>query len=196
MGFVFFFWIITPILYFTNTWYAQYLPILSSHAFDNTGAPYNVTRILTPNNALDEAKYEAYSPLFLPISFAIAYGSSFAVIPATLSHTFLYFRKQIFSVIRNRSLPSRRSDIHARLMSKYKVVPQWWYAVIFFGAFVFAIVPIEGWPSELPVWALVLALSIAFVHVVPLGMIGAISKYVILLSSMSVNSGGLFTDFH
>jgi OPT family oligopeptide transporter len=184
MGFVFFFWIITPILYFTNTWYAQYLPILSSHAFDNTGAHYNVTRILAPNNTLDQAKYEAYSPLFLPITFAVVYGLGFAVISATLSHTFLYFRKQILSVMQSRNLPSRRSDIHARLMSKYKEVPQWWYMVIFLGTFVFAIVPILWWPSELPVWALVLALSIAFVHVVPLGMIAAISTYVILLSGM------------
>ena len=183
MGFVFF-WVIVPILYFTNTWYAQYLPILSSYAFDNTGAHYNVTHILTPNNTLDQAKYEAYSPLFLPTAFAVSYGLGFAVISATLSHTFLYFRKQILSVMQSRNLPSRRSDIHARLMSKYKEVPQWWYGVIFSGTFVFAIVSIKGSASELPVWALILALSIAFIYVVPLGMIAAITKYVILLSVM------------
>ena len=184
VGFVFLFWTVTPILYFTNTWYAQYLPILSSHAFDNTGVYYNVTHILTPNNTLDEAKYEAYSPLFLPTTMAIMYGSGFAAVSATLSHTFLYFRKQIFSVMQSGSLPSRGSDVHARLMSKYKEVPHWWYAVIFLGTFVFAIISIEGWPSELPVWALILALSIAFVYVVPVGMIAAISKYVILLSAL------------
>jgi len=77
-------------------------------------------------------------------------------------------------------------------MSKYKQIPQWWYAVIFLGTFVFAIVPIEGWPRELPVWALILALSIPFVFVVPLGMIHAISKYAIPLSAMSC----LLTHFH
>lgn len=91
---VFFFWIIAPAMYFTNTWYGQYLPILSSHAFDNTGHHYNVTRILTAHNTLDQSLYEAYSPLFLPIVFAISYGLSFASVCATLSHAFLYFRSQ------------------------------------------------------------------------------------------------------
>lgn len=71
-------------------------------------------------------------------------------------------------------------DIHARLMSKYKQVPEWWYGIIF-GAFVccdgpsytsnscahltvsmfgFAIIVIEVWHTELPVWALCFSLLI------------------------------------
>ncbi|KIP09442.1 hypothetical protein PHLGIDRAFT_34454 [Phlebiopsis gigantea 11061_1 CR5-6] len=41
-GMVFFFWIITPAIYYTNTWYAKYMPISSTHSFDNTGASYKV----------------------------------------------------------------------------------------------------------------------------------------------------------
>ena len=175
-GFVFFFWFITPILYFTNTWYAQYLPILSSHAFDNIGEHYNVTRILTPQNTLDQAKYEAYSPLFLPTVFAISYGLSFASVCATLVHAFLYYRKQIW--IQSRRSLSEMPDIHARLMSKYKEVPDWWYGMIFLSMFAFAVISIEVWPSELPVWALFVALLIALVYVVPIGMIQAITKCV------------------
>jgi OPT family oligopeptide transporter len=179
VGFVLFFWIITPALYFTNTWYAQYLPILSSHAFDNTGQIYNVTQILTSRNTLDQAKYEAYSPLFLPTVFAISYGLSFASVCATLSHAFFYFRKQIW--VQSRRSLGEMPDIHARLMSKYKEVPDWWYGAIFLSMFVLAIICIEVWPSELPVWALIVALLIAFVYVVPIGMIQAITKYVIFL---------------
>lgn len=72
-------------------------------------------------------------------------------------------------------------DIHARLMSKYREVPDWWYAVIFLAMFVFAIISIEVWPSELPVWAFVISLIIAFVYIVPIGMIQAITKYVLFL---------------
>ncbi|KAI6154570.1 hypothetical protein BKA82DRAFT_4069918 [Pisolithus tinctorius] len=43
----------------------------------------------------DEAAYDAYSPLFMSTGFAVSYGLSFATITATLTHTFLYFRKQI-----------------------------------------------------------------------------------------------------
>lgn len=39
--------------------------ILSSSSYDNTGGPYDVTRILTSATTLDLAAYKAYSPLFL-----------------------------------------------------------------------------------------------------------------------------------
>ncbi|KAF8324264.1 uncharacterized protein EI90DRAFT_3146892 [Cantharellus anzutake] len=173
-GFVIFLWIIAPAMYFSNVWYAKYLPILNSHAFDNTGARYNVTRILTPENTLDIAKYKAYSPLILPIVFALSYGLSFASVTATLTHTFLYFRKQIW--VQSRRALSEQPDIHARLMSRYPEVPDWWYAVIFFSMFAFGIISIEVWPSGLPVWAFVVALLIAFVYIVPIGMIQAITN--------------------
>ena len=129
VGFVFFFWILTPILYYTNTWYAKYMPISSRTSFDNTGASYDVTRILTPEATLDIKKYEAYSPLFLSTTFALSYGLSFASITATIVHTALYFRKQIWVQAR-RSL-SEQPDIHARLMSRYRQVPEWWYSIVF-----------------------------------------------------------------
>ena len=195
---VFFFWAIAPALYFSNTWYAKYMPILSNHAFDNTGQYYNVTRILTPENTLDLAKYKAYSPLFLPTVYAIQYGLSFAAVCATLSHAALYFRKQIWTQSR-RSLSEQR-DIHGRLMSVYPQVPEWWYAVIFcehsflcvipsllivvlqspspVSMLAFGIISIEKWPTQMPVWAFIVALLIAFVYVIPIGMIQAITKSV------------------
>lgn len=169
-----FYWIIAPALYFSNTWFAQYLPILSSHAFDNTGASYNVSRILTPENTLDQSKFEAYSPLFLPIVFALSYGVSFASMTATITHSILYFRKQIWQQAR-RSL-AETPDVHARLMSKYPEVPDWWYGAIFVSMFIFGIISIEVWPTELPIWGFVVALLISFVYIVPIGMIQAITK--------------------
>ena len=59
----------------------------------------------------------------------MSYGLSFASITSIITHTFLYFRKQIWTQVR-RSM-SEQDDIHARLMSKYPQVPDWWYAIIF-----------------------------------------------------------------
>lgn len=72
-------------MYYTNTWYAKYLPISSSHSFDNTGAEYNVTRIVVNGTRFDQAAYEAYSPLFIPSTFAVSYGLSFASITGMCS---------------------------------------------------------------------------------------------------------------
>ncbi|KAF8493655.1 OPT oligopeptide transporter [Russula emetica] len=171
---VFFYWFLVPILYYTNIWYSAYLPLVSSHSFDNTGQIYNVSNIINADSTFNLKAYKAYSPLFLSASFAMAYGLSFASITATLTHTYLYYRKQIWTQAR-RSL-SEQPDIHARLMSVYKEVPDWWYLTIFLIMFVFGVVAIEVWNTEFPVWGFVLALLISFVYTVPIGVIQAITN--------------------
>ncbi|KAL4247172.1 oligopeptide OPT transporter family protein [Abortiporus biennis] len=167
VGFVFFFWFLTPVLYYTNTWYAKFMPMSSRTSYDNHSKSYDVSRIINADATLDVAKYEAYSPLFLSTTFAISYGLSFASITSTLTHTFLYFRKQIW--VQSRRSLSEQPDIHARLMSKYPQVPDWWYAVVFLVMFVFGIVSIECWDTQFPVWAFVLALVIGFLYTIPIG---------------------------
>ena len=102
--------------------------ISSRISFDRFGNSYNVTAIINDDASLNVEKYKAYSPLFLSTTFAISYGLSFASITATITHTFLYFRKQIW--VQSRRSMSEQPDIHARLMSKYPQVPEWWYAIV------------------------------------------------------------------
>ncbi|KAI0251736.1 OPT oligopeptide transporter [Lactifluus subvellereus] len=168
---VFFYWILVPILYYTNVWYSAYVPLVSSYSFDNRGRTYNVSRIINADGSFNLQEYKAYSPLFLSASFAISYGLSFASITAVLTHTFLYYRKKIWTHAR-RSL-SDQPDIHARLMSVYKEVPDWWYLTIFLTTFLFGIVAIEVWKTQSPVWAFVLALLISFVYTIPIGVVRA-----------------------
>ncbi|KAN0078386.1 OPT oligopeptide transporter domain containing protein [Tylopilus felleus] len=173
-GFVVFFWIMAPIIHFTNTWYAFYMPMQSRTSYDNTGATYNVSKILTPNNQLNLTAYQEYSPLFLSTTFALSYGLSFASITATIVHAIMFFRKQIWTQAR-RAL-HEQPDIHARLMSKYRQVPEWWYMTIFVVMFVFGILCIELWPTDFPVWGFVLSLVIAYFYIIPIGMIQAITN--------------------
>jgi OPT oligopeptide transporter protein len=90
---------------------------------------HNVSKIINADSSLNIEAYKAYSPLFLPVSFAMSYGLSFATITATLTHTFLYYHKRIWTQARGSIF--ERPDIHARLMSVYKEVPDWWYLTIF-----------------------------------------------------------------
>ena len=121
----------------------------SRTSFDNRGQAYDVSQIINPYSSLNLSKYEQYSPLFLSTTFAISYGLSFASITgklpcidqtqagthpmcritATITHTILFFRKQIY--VQARRALSEQPDIHARLMSRYKQVPEWWYSIIF-----------------------------------------------------------------
>lgn len=173
-GFAFFFWLVVPCLYYTNTWYSKYLPMSSRTSYDNTGASYNITRIINADTSFNITAYQGYSPLFLSTTFALSYGLSFASITATLTHAFLFFRKQIWN--QSRRSMHEQADIHARLMAKYKQVPEWWYMLIFVTMFVIGLISIELWHTELPVWAFCLSLAIAFFYVVPIGMIQAITN--------------------
>ncbi|KIY53558.1 small oligopeptide transporter [Fistulina hepatica ATCC 64428] len=170
-GFISFFWILTPILYYTNAWNSKYMPISSLTSFDNTGARYNVSRILNDDTTFNATAYAQYSPLFLSTTFAISYGLSFASITATLMHALLYFRKQIWTQAR-RSM-NEQPDIHARLMSRY---PQWYYACVLVVMFVFGVIAIEVWDTKFPVQYFILALVVSFVYVIPIGMIQAITN--------------------
>ncbi|KAF9038022.1 OPT oligopeptide transporter [Panaeolus papilionaceus] len=190
-GFVFFFWFLTPLLYvcflvspveafrsfrvqYTNTWGSKHMPISSRGSYDNHAKPYNVTMITNSDGTFNQEAYDAYSPLFISATFAVSYGLSFASIAATLTHTFLYFRKQIWTQARRAM--HEQPDIHARLMAKYPQVPEWWYLVIFLTMFAFGIISIEVWETKFPVQWFILALVIAFVYVIPIGMIQAITN--------------------
>jgi len=48
------------------------LPVLSSSTFDNTGAKYNISRVLS-GGRLDLAAYEAYSPMYISMAYSISY---------------------------------------------------------------------------------------------------------------------------
>lgn len=157
--------------------FCQFLPLVMSwQPYDNTGAVYKVHRILNEDGTFNLERYKAYSPLFLscvPLvgcawllavtpapstSFAISYGLSFASITATIVHSILYFWKPIRIHLR-RSL-REQPDIHAKLMSNYRQVPEWWYAVLFAINFAFACLSVQLWPTHLPIWALVIGLLI------------------------------------
>ena len=149
------------------------MPVSVGRPFDNTGAQYNLSAVVN-NNAFDQAKYEQYSPMFLPITYIVTYGTIFATFPAILVHTFLWYRKDIARQFR-RSLKDE-TDIHSRLMSKYPEVPHWWFLTLGVVSLVGGIIGIEICHIKLPVWAFFLSLVFTVVFVVPFGMFQAITN--------------------
>ncbi|ERF76680.1 hypothetical protein EPUS_02219 [Endocarpon pusillum Z07020] len=95
-GLVLVMWVIAPILYYRNTLFSSYLPILSTAVFDNTGKPYDVARILTPDFLFDEVAYEAYSRVYLPITYVLSYGVQFASLTALVTHTACWYGRDIW----------------------------------------------------------------------------------------------------
>lgn len=174
------FWIVVPAIHYSNTWYSQYLPISSSGSFDNTGNSYQVSKIINAKTlTFDKEAYEAYSPLFLSTTFAISYGLSFASMIATLMHTCLFHGKDLVNQFKLKEKP----DVHYRLMrANYKNVPEWWYALVFLVSLGMSIATIRAWPTEMPVWSLFVALLIAFVFLIPVGIIYALTNIAVGLN--------------
>lgn len=162
------FWIVVPAIHYSNTWYSEYLPISSSGSFDRFQNSYNVSRIVDKATlTFNKAAYEAYSPLYLSTTFAISYGLSFASITATIMHTILFHGKEIITQVRQEEKP----DVHFRLMKNYKEVPEWWFVIVFLIFFGLSIATVKAWNTELPVWALVVALLIAIFFLLPVAII-------------------------
>lgn len=174
------FWIIVPAIHYSNTWYAQYLPISSSGSYDRYGSNYNVSRIINKDTlSFNEKNYQNYSPLFLSTTFAISYGLSFAAMFATLVHTVLFHGKDIMRQLKQKEKP----DVHMRLMRQnYKDVPEWWFLIVFLVFFGLSIVTIRCWNTEMPVYALIVALLIAVLFLLPVGIIFALTNIAVGLN--------------
>lgn len=59
------------------------------------------------------------------------------------------------------------------MMRKYRPVPQWWFLVILVVFLALSFVTSYVWPTGLTWWALIIALLIATVWLVPIGMVQA-----------------------
>src|SRR6266702_3499077 len=198
-GFVLVIWLMFPIMWGTytlvvvscacshlvlakNVFFSQFMPVSVPIPFDNTGFPYNLSAIVT-DNAFDQAKYEQYSPMFLPITYAVTYGTIFATYPAVIVHTFLWYRHDIVRQFR-RSLKDE-TDIHSYLMRKYPEVSRWWFIALGISCFFLGIIAIEVCHTGLPVWAYIVAIIFAIIFVLPFGIVQAITNQQINLSVMA-----------
>jgi OPT family small oligopeptide transporter len=161
-------------LHYSGTWSSKFLPMSDSATYDNVGASYNVTRIITPDFTLDLEAYKAYSPLFLSTTFALSYGLSFAAISSLIIYTYLNHGKQIWHQFRNST--TEEPDIHMKLMRKYEEAPTWWYMILFVLMIGLSLVTVLAFNTNLTWWAFLLALGISLMFSLPIGIIQAITN--------------------
>lgn len=174
IGMVAFYWFTAIGIHYSGHWWNEYLPMSDSNSYDNTGSTYNVTRVLTPDYLFDEAKYKEYSPLFLSTTFSLTYGLSFAGIASVIVHTALFHGQEIWQ--RAKASKADEEDVHTRLMRKYPEAPDWWYGALLAIMLGFCFGTVYGYETHLAGWALVLALLIATIWSIPIGMIKAITN--------------------
>ena len=72
------------------------MPIISSAVFDDTGKPYDVSKILTKDYHFDHEAYANYSKVYLPITYVLSYGVQFASLSALVTHTLCWHGPDIW----------------------------------------------------------------------------------------------------
>lgn len=183
-SFALFYWLVCPILYYSNTWDSAYLPMLSSNTFDNTGSKYNTSRIMAPDGTVDEAAYHDYSPMFLPAGYALTFGIAFANLTGIFFHIGLYHGRDLWEQWSERN----RKDVHARLQAKYADAPWWWFAAVTLVVLGLSIATNEVWNTGLPAWAVIVAFILPMIYFIPIGIIKAVTN-------ITSNQLNLITEF-
>ncbi|KAG9045824.1 hypothetical protein FS837_005614 [Tulasnella sp. UAMH 9824] len=166
-GFILFYWIIVPALYYSDVWKTGHLPMSSSGAYDRFSQPYDIDRVVTSDHRLNVTAYEEYSPLYLPVTYAMTYFIAFMFSAALVVHTVLHDGPEALRQLRGKE--SVDDDIHARLMRKYPKVPSWYYWIILTSCAVMGVAAVKLDDFGIPVWAPLLALLVAVIYALPLG---------------------------
>lgn len=184
LSIVIIFWILVPILHYTNVWYGKFLPISDSLTYDRFQHVYDTSRILNKDLSFNLEAYKSYSSLYLSTTFAVSYGLQFAACTSVIVYTLLFHGKMIYKQL---TKPNDESDfdVHARLMKLYKTCPDWWYLALFVSMFALSIVTIEVWPTELPVYGIVVALLMAIFFIIPVGVLLAMTNMSLGLNVIS-----------
>ncbi|CAF4968829.1 unnamed protein product, partial [Rotaria sp. Silwood1] len=90
VGFIIVIWILTPIIYYTNTWDSKKMPIISNRHFDINGNFYDPVKVLNKDLHLNETAYAIYGGIRMTAGQAIRHGFMFAAFSAAIMHTILY----------------------------------------------------------------------------------------------------------
>ena len=173
-------YLVMPILYFSNFWQAKrFASPINAALYDHVNyEKFDVMSVLTPENTLDNAKWAKVTPVYTTPWFAISYGISFATLTSMISHVLLWYGGDI-----KRAMFARPGeDYHARQMRHYPSVPRSWYLGTLAVSLSSAIILVATSPLQLPVYGLLLAVLLAIVFLVPVGLIKAISDTTIGLN--------------
>lgn len=141
--------------------------------FDRFAKPYNVTRVLNPDQTLNVEAFNEYSPLYLPAAYAMTYLIAFVLSTGVIMHTILYYGHNVMNGMKR--IRVEKDDIHAKLMRSYPEVPDWWYLSVFALFFSLMVVANEVWHTGLPVWGLLLSIALPVLYTLPAGFIFATS---------------------
>ncbi|THC94177.1 hypothetical protein EYZ11_006350 [Aspergillus tanneri] len=172
----FWIWVVAVACYYTNIWNSGHLPFQSSSVYDNTGATYKVAKIVSAATGykLDLERYKAYSPVYMPIVYALnMFGLSFATLSSLLVWILLEKRPALATAAR--SIPNLIAHSWKGKATGNKQnradVPSWWYLITCILALFMTIFAVEYWETEIRWYGVLLAWAVALIFFGPLALV-------------------------
>ncbi|KAM0075101.1 hypothetical protein ACKRZS_012918 [Fusarium odoratissimum] len=178
---VFWIYIVSPALYYSNTWFSAHLPLQSNSIFDNTGEVFNVSKVVNKKEGFtfDHDLYAQYSDIYLPVTYALnTFGLSFATISSLFVWLFLEKRRDLVRTFRDacKSLTSKNTSGRDRLQPQYDAVPLWWYMIAALVALGIGIFTYEYYPVQLRWYGVIFGMVVSSVFFIPLAWVYATSN--------------------
>jgi hypothetical protein len=126
--------IIILIMYYKNAAWGAFMPINSNGAFDNHMGSYNVSKVLNSDNTVNIDAYKSYGPPYYAVANLFVTGGNFVYYTFSVVYVFVKywgplkkaFVGMVVNTMKGRSIYTGFDDGQARMMRKYKEVPEWW----------------------------------------------------------------------
>ncbi|KAK9482839.1 OPT oligopeptide transporter protein-domain-containing protein [Lipomyces starkeyi] len=185
-------------LYWSNYKYTAYFPPNNSNVYDRTGVKYNLTKVMT-NHMFDEEKYRNYSPVYIGAGNMTMLGAFYCLYTCAFCYIMLNEWKTIREGCKGfyRSLKDRKlsnyemfDDQFSRTMRKYKEVPDWWFIATLIIAFCVGVGAIVGYPTNTPVWSVVVVILVSIALLIPTTVIFSTTGYLIPGDTLTVIIAG------
>jgi hypothetical protein len=121
-------------MYYANTAWAAFMPINSNGVFNNQMGSYNVTQVLNADNTVNIEAYKSYGPPYYAIANLFVTGGNFVYYTFSIIYVFVKywgpikkaFVGMVVNTYKGQSIYTGFDDGQARMMKKYKEVPEWW----------------------------------------------------------------------
>ncbi|CAF1050201.1 unnamed protein product [Didymodactylos carnosus] len=168
IGFVVFIWVVVPIMYYTNLWGFQMIPIAATTFFASDGGIINSNfKEMMKNHTL----LKMHEPILFDSTITVSYFAFFGCFTALLVYTILYHSKDLLQQLHT-TLKKRENDIHCTLMSKYSEAKEWWYVLVFIISFIICGISCH-FGQFMPWYYLFFTTLVAFVCILPIGIVQA-----------------------
>ncbi|KAF9120414.1 hypothetical protein BGX30_003178 [Mortierella sp. GBA39] len=176
-GVIFSYWIILPILWFTNALGTKSFgePLTAALYYTN-GTYFDIEPYLNDDFSLNNTLYEAGPPVTMTPMYALGFFFSFVALAGCVSHIICFNGADIMKSWKA-AVGSDDEDIHTKMMRTYPEVPQLWYAAFYIVMLGLSMMVCEVYGLQLPWWGVLVACVLSWLLTLPICAMAAITGF-------------------